>query len=233
MKRNLFEMDETEKSRILEMHQTATSKQYLTEQKDLHRTNITLALPSSFPSLVNKPVSDLVYFITDRNLTGKNPLRKSGYTEKPDPNGNMQLGTKDGYGLTNNCPIFKTNESTYIVYGTEVTGDIASPNITNNRLCLNFTTQVSVENGLSSINGVCYFNTSSFKEMCKSIIKLNTKDDNVIRQLVSSLIKDRVVLAPYDAKSNEFADKGNKILIRNKSELDAITLDRITTIANG
>jgi hypothetical protein len=32
MKRNLFEMDETEKSRILEMHQTATSKQYLTEQ---------------------------------------------------------------------------------------------------------------------------------------------------------------------------------------------------------
>ena len=89
MKRNLFEMDETEKSRILEMHQTATSKQYLTEQKGLHRTNITLALPSSFPSLVNKPVSDLVYFITDRNLTGKNPLRKSGYTEKPDPNGNM------------------------------------------------------------------------------------------------------------------------------------------------
>lgn len=55
MKRNLFEMDETEKSRILEMHQTATSKQYLTEQVKPEISNITITdyATKKGPEIVN------------------------------------------------------------------------------------------------------------------------------------------------------------------------------------
>ncbi len=76
MKRNLFEMDETEKSRILEMHQTATSKQYLTEQSNSDIVNITITdlIKQPKPVRVNISNAKTIAFPT---VTGENgePLK--------------------------------------------------------------------------------------------------------------------------------------------------------------
>jgi hypothetical protein len=82
MKKSLFSIDESEKQRILEMHQSATQKQYLGEQAAPATTTAPVTAPGpKDPAAFVKSVSSIVVGNDPKNqLVFKSPTSPNGIT---------------------------------------------------------------------------------------------------------------------------------------------------------
>ena len=218
---------------------TRNKLEQLAEQEESGRSvgNVSLMIPKSFPrvgtanggmTLLNKSDNQIALFF---GRSTANKKVQGPWAEIPGAQ-NMQLGNSEhGYGLIGKCPIGLLENKTYVVYGTEVTGDVASPSTTNKTLGFAFGLVGDDLNYMKSNITASHYFDGTFKNACAGVISLGLVNDSLRGDFLMSLIRNGKVAAPWE--SGEFDKKflANNT-IRNMGEIRAISPRTIQSVAN-